>query len=77
LTAQATDGQPQDESNSLAQAETNLLRMLTEGRTNEEIAAGLGTTEDDIARRLAELFAKVGASSRADATAFALMRKLV
>jgi len=36
----------------------------------------LGTTEESIARQLAELFVKIGASSRAEATAVALMRKL-
>jgi DNA-binding NarL/FixJ family response regulator len=77
LTTRLTDAQAQPESSGLADAETQLLRMLTEGRTNEEISAESGLAEDEVVRRLAELFAKLGASSRADATAFALMRKLV
>jgi DNA-binding NarL/FixJ family response regulator len=75
--ARVTDAQSQRESSSLVETETSLLRKLTEGRTNDEIAAELGTTEDEVVRRLAQLFAKLGASSRADATAFALMRGLV
>lgn len=61
----------------LASAETALLRLLTEGRTNSEIAAELGTTEEVVARQLAELFVKIGASSRADATAVAMTGGLV
>ena len=61
----------------LAEGETMLLRLLTQGRTNSEIATDLGTTEQSVVRQLAELFAKIGASSRADATALALMGKLV
>ncbi len=61
----------------LAAIETGLLRLLTEGRTNREIAEELGTTEESIARQMAAIFAKIGASSRAEATATALMGRLV
>jgi DNA-binding NarL/FixJ family response regulator len=61
----------------LADLETGLLHLLTEGRTNREIAAELGTTEGAVSRQLAELFVKIGASSRADAAAVALMKRLV
>ncbi len=60
----------------MAEEETVLLRLLTEGRTNREIAEELRSTDEAVARQLAALFAKIGASSRADATAFALMGKL-
>ena len=63
--------------NSLADAETRLLQLLTQGRTNREIAEELDSTEESVAQQLAELFTKIGASSRADATAVALMGKLV
>jgi DNA-binding CsgD family transcriptional regulator/tetratricopeptide (TPR) repeat protein len=49
-----------------------LLRLLSEGRTNREIAAELGIDDAAVGRRLAELFGRIGADSRADATAFAL-----
>jgi len=61
----------------LVDAETGLLRLLTEGRTNREIADELDTTEAAVSRQLAELFVKIGASSRADAAAVALIKKLV
>jgi len=61
----------------LADVETGLLHLLTEGRTNREIAEELNATEAAVSRRLAELFVKIGASSRAEATAVALMKRLV
>ena len=51
--------------------ERRLLQLLTEGRTNAEIAAELDLAEDDVAARLARLFARLGTSSRAEATSLA------
>jgi hypothetical protein len=48
-----------------------LLQSLVQGKTNQEIAEELGIDELAVTRRLGELFAAIGASSRADATAFA------
>jgi DNA-binding CsgD family transcriptional regulator/tetratricopeptide (TPR) repeat protein len=56
----------------LDERDTAMLRLLTEGRTNREIAAELGVEEHDVQIRLAEMFGRIGASSRAEATAFAL-----
>ena len=61
----------------LADEESALLRLMANGYTNSEIAEELGSTEESVVRQLAELFAKIGASSRADATAVALMGNLV
>ncbi len=61
----------------LADGETALLRLLVQGQTNREIADDLGIAEESVAGQLAELFAKIGASSRTDATALALIGKLV
>jgi tetratricopeptide (TPR) repeat protein/DNA-binding CsgD family transcriptional regulator len=52
-------------------ADDALLRSLLQGLTNLEIAEELGIDEQAVTRRLAELFATIGASSRAEATAFA------
>jgi DNA-binding CsgD family transcriptional regulator/tetratricopeptide (TPR) repeat protein len=54
-----------------AGADHALLQSLIRGRTDAEIAEDLGIDEDDVVRRLGELFARIGASSRAQATAFA------
>jgi DNA-binding CsgD family transcriptional regulator len=54
-----------------------LLRSLVQGRTNAEIARDLDVDEVAVVRRLAELFAKIGASSRAEATAFAFRERVL
>ncbi len=56
---------------SLDDVERQLLQLLTEGRTNAEIAADLGVGEDEVAHRLARLQARLGTSSRAEATSLA------
>jgi DNA-binding NarL/FixJ family response regulator len=48
-----------------------LLEALVSGRTDREIAEELEVAETDVARRLADLFARLGTKSRAEATAFA------
>jgi DNA-binding NarL/FixJ family response regulator len=54
-----------------------LLRSLVQGKTNAEIAQDLDLEEEVVARRLGELFARVGASSRAEATAFAFRERVL
>lgn len=54
-----------------------ILRSLIQGRTNEEIASELGIDEQAVARRLGELFTRIGASSRAEATAFAFRERVL
>ena len=56
---------------SLDDADRRLLQLLTEGRTNAEIATELDLAEDDVAQRLARLLARLGTSSRAEATSLA------
>jgi DNA-binding NarL/FixJ family response regulator len=51
--------------------ERRLLQLLTEGRTNAEIAAEIDCTEEEVAGRLTRLFARLGASNRAEATSLA------
>ena len=63
--AETDAGPPLDET------ERRLLQLLTEGRTNAEIATELVLGENDVADRLARLQARLGASSRAEATSLA------
>ena len=60
-----------------SEEQTQLLTLLVEGKTNQEIAEAVGTTEEAITLQLSELFARMGASSRAEATAFALMGRMI
>jgi DNA-binding NarL/FixJ family response regulator len=55
----------------LDETERHLLQLLTQGRTNAEIAAELDLAEDEVAQRLTRLFTQLGASSRAEATSLA------
>ncbi|HEX2266722.1 MAG TPA: LuxR C-terminal-related transcriptional regulator, partial [Actinomycetota bacterium] len=61
----------------LNEREVLLLRLITEGKTNEEIANECGVSEQAIVRQLGEVFAKIGASSRGEATGFAFMAKVI
>jgi DNA-binding CsgD family transcriptional regulator len=68
---QGGDGAPVDA------ADTALLQSLVQGKTNVEIAEELGIDEQAVTRRLGELFARIGASSRAEATAFAFHERVL
>ena len=56
--------------------DAQLLRSLVQGKTNREIADEIGIDEQAVTRRLGELFARIGASSRAEATAFAFHQRV-
>jgi DNA-binding NarL/FixJ family response regulator len=66
-----------DGDGSLDESDIKLLRPMIEGLTNREIAERLELEEEVVARRLAEIFVRIGASSRAEATAFAFREKVV
>ena len=57
--------------------DVELLRLVVEGLSNDEIAARLGVEANEVTRRLAATYARIGASSRADATAFAFQSRIL
>jgi len=61
----------------LTEDESALMRLMMEGRTDFEIARELGAEEPDVTRRLAAVFAKIGAPSRSVATLYAFMADIV
>jgi len=65
------------EGHGLTEDDSRLLRLVVEGRTNHEIAEEVGVDEQIVARRLAELFVRIGASSRAGAMVAALTGGLI
>ena len=71
---QAADDSPVAD---VGEDDSRLLWLLIEGRTNREIAAELGMDEDAVARRLAEMYARIGVSSRGEAAAFAFREGVV
>jgi pimeloyl-ACP methyl ester carboxylesterase/DNA-binding CsgD family transcriptional regulator len=56
----------------LTERETQLLRLVAAGMSNKEIAAELSVTVNTVERHLVNIYSKIGARGRADATAFAL-----
>jgi DNA-binding NarL/FixJ family response regulator/tetratricopeptide (TPR) repeat protein len=67
----ATDGKEGDGESTLDERDVELLEGLVGGRTDREIAEELGVGEAEVASRLAELYARLGTASRAEATAYA------
>ena len=54
-----------------------MLRLVTTGRTNRQIAAELALSEKTVHRHMSNIFAKLEVPSRAAATAFAFRHRLV
>jgi DNA-binding NarL/FixJ family response regulator len=61
----------------LGEEDVRLLWLLIEGRTNREIAHELEVSEHVVARRLAEIYARIGVSSPGEAAAFAFREGVV
>ena len=74
--APAGDGDGHHAAAGLEEGDRRMLHLLTEGQTNREIAEDLGIPEDEVARRLREIFTAIGASSRAEATTFAFRERI-
>jgi DNA-binding CsgD family transcriptional regulator len=56
----------------LSAREVEVLRLVTEGKSNRQIAEELVLSEKTVANHLARIFAKTGADNRAAAVAFAI-----
>lgn len=61
----------------LTPRETEVLAMVASGATNREIAAKLVVSVATVERHVANIYAKIGARGRAEATAFAITRGLL
>ncbi len=81
LTATPTGAEPGAEQNGafrsvshtrLTEREKEVLRLLADGKSNKEIAAGLTLSTRTVERHVANLYSKLGARNRAEATAFAV-----
>ena len=61
----------------LSGRELEVLRLVAAGKSNRDIAVALVISEHTVARHVQNIFAKLGVSSRAGATAFAFEHDLV
>jgi ATP/maltotriose-dependent transcriptional regulator MalT len=71
------DAKTPSDRHGLSERELEVLRLVATGKSNREIAAELVISEHTVARHLQNIYAKLGLSSRAAATAFAFERDLV
>jgi DNA-binding NarL/FixJ family response regulator len=60
----------------LTAREVEVLALVAKGSTNREVAAELVLSEKTIARHLSNIFAKLGVSTRTEASAFAFEHRL-
>jgi DNA-binding NarL/FixJ family response regulator len=61
----------------LTDRELEVLRLVAQGKTNHAIANELHLSDHTVRRHLQNIFDKIGVSSRAAATAFALQHDLI
>jgi DNA-binding NarL/FixJ family response regulator len=62
---------------SLSPAEVRVLGLIAEGKTNKEIAALLGATEDAVKGQVRSILAKLGANDRTHAAMIGLKRGII
>jgi DNA-binding NarL/FixJ family response regulator len=58
---------------SLTERQAEVLRLIAAGKTSREMAEKLVLSERTIQRHIANIYTKIGARNRAEATAFALI----
>jgi DNA-binding CsgD family transcriptional regulator len=61
----------------LSPREIDVLKLIAQGRSNQQIADQLVLSVRTVERHITNLYAKIGARSKADATAYALRNHLV
>lgn len=60
----------------LTPREAEVLRLVAAGRTNRQMAVDLVLSERTVARHISNIYSKIGATSKAEATAFAIRHGL-
>ena len=74
--AGAAGGRQAPASDRLSPRELEVLRLVAAGESNSQIARRLGLSTHTVERHVANLYRKIGARGRADATAYALRNGL-
>src|SRR5438093_733211 len=60
----------------LTPREVEVLRLIAAGRTNAEISGELVLSQRTVARHITNIYGKIGARSKSDATAYAIRHGL-
>jgi DNA-binding NarL/FixJ family response regulator len=68
---------PERDPHGLTPREREVIALVATGKTNRAIAASLSISEKTVARHVANIFTKLGISSRAAATAYAYEHDLL
>jgi pimeloyl-ACP methyl ester carboxylesterase/DNA-binding CsgD family transcriptional regulator len=74
--AKGTGGRAASSRDGLSSRELQVLRLVAAGEANRQIASRLGLSPHTVERHVANLYRKIGARGRADATAYALRNGL-
>jgi pimeloyl-ACP methyl ester carboxylesterase len=61
----------------LTRREIDVLRLLAHGRSNSEVSAELVLSVRTVARHITNIYGKIGAQNRAEATAYAIRHEIV
>ena len=75
--SRAGDGDEKATMNGLTPREQEVLSMLAEGRTNEEIAAALTISRHTVARHRENLMGKLGLHNRSELVKYAIRKSLI
>ncbi len=77
VAAQMATWTQKGESTALTGREMDVLRLVVEGKTNQEIALALGISDKTVEKHLEGVFAKLGVASRVEAAVHAVRGGLV
>ena len=66
-----------DELNQLSEREREILKLVATGATNQQIAGNLGISINTVKVHVRNIFGKIGAASRTEATLVAMRAGLV
>jgi DNA-binding NarL/FixJ family response regulator len=71
-----TEAARSSQAHQLTRREVQVLSLLAGGRTSKEIAEQLSLSVTTVQRHVANIYAKIGARNRAEATGYALRHSL-
>lgn len=77
VSAQISTWTQEAQSNTLTPREMEVLALVVEGKTNQEIGLALGISEKTVEKHLVNIFAKLAVSSRVEAAVYAVREGLV